>query len=172
MVWRRGARVQKAGPDGPAWVQGDVGIGHGWWLKLPERFTSANSDSGELVLQNERLVVFVNLIEPPEEATHESIRAAARVSSGKTAAKSVDTVTDLGETRGRGWTGSWSREELTDPAGAAQFLAAMAAPGTFLMLTVRFFDVAAVDDAMWLISNAYHDTVSAGDMDKLITAGP
>lgn len=155
--------------DAAAQYVGEIGIGDGWWLVLPE----VHYDDVELEnatgpsFGNEHRIVMTQVVAVDAQTPIEKVIEIAETSSGKSAGTNA-AVRDLGVASGRGWRGSVSVETLTE-GDEYQLSASMAGAGpAFLIVTIRFRSTEGERGAHEIIRQTFHDPDSAAEMNASV----
>lgn len=117
---------------------GEVGIGDGWWLQLPEPFAAGYDEDGDLVLERPTMVIFLETITYDPESTDVPPDQLVRDVADDTVATTPASY--AAALQGEGWTGHLLSEVVDEARGEKQLLGCLGAPGTVLNLTVRFLD--------------------------------
>ena len=135
--------------------QGEVGIGEGWWLQLPEPFAVGYDEDGDLVLERPTMVIFPETITYDPASTAVPPAELVRDIADDTVASTPASYE--GALQGHGWTGHLLSEVVDEARGERQLLGCVGAPGTILNLTVRFLDPQLEAQAREIIAGTRYD---------------
>jgi len=130
--------------------EGEVGIGDGWWLQLPEPFAAGYDEDGDLVLERPTMVIFLETITYDPEST--DVPADQLVRDVADDAVATSPASYVAALRGQGWTGHLLSEVVDEERGEQQLLGCLGAPGAVLNLTVRFLEPELADQARAIIA--------------------
>ena len=147
-------------------VQGEVGIGDGWWLVLQEPYEGEVNEEGGLILSQEQRLIMPQSFSFDAESVPESPRQLLDDLVGE--AKDSPDLVDLGPITGTGWEGHLFREPIDPDSGEYQLLATLAASGTILNLAVRYIGPEAETDARDVIERVVNDPDSRDEMNEQI----
>jgi hypothetical protein len=147
-------------------VQGEVGIGDGWWLVLEEPYEGEVNEEGGLILSQEQRLIMPQSFSFDTESVLESPRELLDDLVGE--AKDSPELVDLGPITGTGWEGHLFREPIDAESGEFQLLATLAAAGTILNLAVRYIGPEAESDARDVIAGVVNDPETREEMNAQI----
>jgi hypothetical protein len=147
-------------------VQGEVGIGDGWWLVLQEPYEGEVNEEGGLILSQEQRLIMPQSFSFDADSISESPRELLDDLIGE--AKASPELVDLGPISGTGWEGHLFREPIDPDSGEYQLLATLAASGTILNLAVRYIGPEAEVDARDVIDNVVNDPDTREEMNAQI----
>ena len=147
-------------------VQGEVGIGDGWWLVLQEPYEGEVNEEGGLILSQEQRLIMPQSFSFDADSIPESPRELLDDLIGE--AKDSPELVDLGPISGTGWEGHLFREPIDPDSGEYQLLATLAASGTILNLAVRYIGPEAEVDARDVIDNVVNDPDTREEMNAQI----
>jgi hypothetical protein len=134
-------------------VDGEIGIGDGWFLNLDEPYFAAEDDDGNISFSQElRMILPQTISWDPTSTT---------LTSEQILMDQIDTLgtelTDLGPISGKGWVGRLFREPIDPESGEHQLIAPLAAESTLLNLAVRFIGPDEEDGARRVIEAVVHE---------------
>jgi hypothetical protein len=134
-------------------VDGEIGIGDGWFLNLDETYFAEEDDEGNISFSQELRMIMPQVISwDPTSTTVTSEQILMDRIDGLQA-----TLTDLGPISGKGWVGRLFREPIDPQGGEHQLIAPLAAEGTLLNLAVRFIGPDEEDGARRVIQAVAHE---------------
>lgn len=141
-------------------VDGEIGIGDGWFLNLDEPYFGEEDDDGVLSFTQALRAVLPQTIswDPTSTALTANQLLADTVDDLRNDAESD--MTDLGAISGKGWTGHLFREAVDPKSGEYQLLAPLCATGTLLNLAVRYVGPEEEDGARRVIAAVVHEPES------------
>lgn len=143
-------------------VEGELSLGSGWWLQLPQPFQlSYDDEEGAVVLQT--AVMFVQ----PQVFTFDAgdmTEPVGQIATGivaDTVADSSGELSLLGSLTGPGWSGSWCGGRTDAEADEYQVTASLGAGQTILNLTIAYLGSQTEEQAHWLVQHTVYrpDTV-------------
>src|SRR5690242_552692 len=145
-------------------VKGEIGIGDGWLLNLPEEYEGGVNDEGALILTRDLIMVMPQTFgydassvqDPPERILADLVEET----------RATPELVDLGPVSGPGWAGHLFREPIDPAGGEHQLLAIMTAAGTILNLAVRYLGADTESDALDIIRAVVHDPDTAEAMNE------
>lgn len=149
-------------------VEGELGIGDGWWLVLREPYDGAVSEDNHMVLQRSMRLIMPQTIsaDPTSVVLSPAEFLAGLVEDTRDDPHS--NLADLGPISGRGWVGHLFREPLSPERGEFQLLGLLSAPSTVLNLAVRFLGAEGEDEARQIVADVVHDPDSREQMNAQI----
>jgi hypothetical protein len=147
-------------------VQGEVGIGDGWWLVLEEPYEGDVNEEGGLILSQARRLIMPQSFSFDAESVPETPREL--LDDLVSEAKESPELADLGPITGTGWEGHLFREPIDPESGEYQLLATLAANGTILNLAVRYIGPEAEGDAREVIVKVVNDPETREEMNAQI----
>lgn len=149
-------------------VEGELGVGDGWWLVLREPYDGTVGEDNHMVLQQStRLIMPQTISAEPGSIQQSPVEFLAGLVDD-TRHDPDSGLTDLGPINGRGWVGHLFREPLAPERGELQLLALLSAPATVLNLAVRFLGAEGEDEARQIIADVVHDPESREQMNAQI----
>lgn len=147
-------------------VEGEVGIGDGWWLVLREPYEGDVNEEGSLILSRDLRLIMPQSFSFDEASVPETPREL--LDDLISEAKAGGDLTDLGPLTGTGWEGHLFREPIDPASGEYQLFAMLAASGAILNIAVRFLGTEGEDDALEVIQSVVHDPQSREEMNAQI----
>jgi len=148
-------------------VEGEVGIGDGWWLILPEEHEGQLDEQDHLVFETSTRSVLPQTIACGPGSGTSPTELLEQLVADLRSDPELD-LTDLGPISGRGWTGHLFREVIDPGRAEFQLLGCLTAPDMVLNPAVRFIGVEHEEAAHRLITGAVHDPASRHGMNVLI----
>src|SRR5438046_636245 len=136
-------------------VKGEIGIGDGWLLNLPEEYEGGVNDEGVLIFARDLIMVMpqtfsydtTSVTDTPQQILADLVEET----------KATPELADLGPIQGTGWVAHLLREPIDPAGGEHQLLAIMTAPGTILNLAVRYLGADTESDALDVVKAVVHD---------------
>lgn len=149
-------------------VEGELGIGDGWWLVLREPYDGTVSEDNHMVLQQSTRLIMPQTISADPASMRLSPAEFLAGLVEDTRSDPHSNLADLGPISGRGWVGHLFREPLSPERGEFQLLGLLSAPATVLNLAVRFLGAESEDEARQVITDVVHDPESREQMNAQI----
>lgn len=145
-------------------VDGEIGIGDGWFLNLDETYIAEEHDDGSISFSQElRMVLPQTISWDPTSTT---------LTSEQILMDQIDKLrtelTDLGPVTGRGWVGHLFRQAIDPQNGEYELIAPLAAEGTLLNLGVRFIGPDEEDGARRVVEAVVHEPETRDAMNEQI----
>ncbi|HEU0088114.1 MAG TPA: hypothetical protein VFQ77_10770 [Pseudonocardiaceae bacterium] len=149
-------------------VEGELGIGDGWWLTLREPYDGAVGEDNQIVLQQPTRLIMPQTISADPASMRQSPAEFLAGLVEETRNDPDSNLADLGPISGQGWVGHLFREPLSPQRGEYQLLGILSAPAAVLNLAVRFLGAEGEDEARQIIADVVHDPASRDQMNAQI----
>jgi hypothetical protein len=148
-------------------VEGEVGIGDGWWLTLHAQYEGGLDEQDHLMFEQDTKLILPQTIacEPGSGPTPAELMM--EIVADLRANPQLE-LADLGSIDGLGWNGHLFREVIDAERAEFQLLGLLAAPDTVLSLAVRFIGTEGEVEARRIIADVVHAPESRSGMNELI----
>jgi hypothetical protein len=138
-------------------VDGQLGVGDGWFLVLDEPYAGSEDEDGVLSFTQELRAILPQTISWDHTSTTLTPEELLAGTVDDVRNDTDSTLTDLGPISGQGWIGHLFRDTLDPAHEEYELLAPMYAQGRMLNLAVRYIGPGEEAAARRVVANVIHD---------------